>query len=341
MSWSVGTDAFRRLLEQMGAIRWGWAREELPGVLERFGWTRVEDDELGVTVDLGPAFAGARWTTTRVAWKGGPVKSTSLVLATGDAADPADALRLGDEFERLLGIATQVIGAPSDRRPGPTQVASWRRAEEQGTIQLGQHRRAVNLRWSSNAAQVRQDGWDAESCREQAAEFARTVRPDPDAYVDEFFEPETAEVGGERLIEQVLTEDPSWERFAQVFARALLRLRDGSTLILTRPGNNYVQFQYSTGRDATGHFFSLEVSSQAVREENAQLTEADQECLRELGFAGAEPPFQDENWRIDQDRVIDTDLAEQCTGQALRALREVVRAQRPADLSVKAFNAFA
>ena len=332
------TDAFRRLLERMGENRWGWTREELPGVLERFGWTRVLDDELGVTVDLGPAFAGSARTTARVAWRNGPVMCTTLVLATGDTADPADALRLGDDFERRLGIGTEVLGAPSDRLSGPRQEASWRGPEERGTVQLAQHRRAVTLRWSSNAAQAVQDGRDAKRRPEQAAQFARIVRPDPDGHVDGSVEPEPPEVSGERLIEHVLMEDPSWERFAQVFVRALLRLRNGSSLILYRSIGNYVQFQYSTGHADS---FCLEVSCNAVREEYAQLTEADEELLRELGFVGAEPTFPNENWRIEQHRAIDADLAEQHASQAVRALREVVRAERPADLSVKAFNAFA
>ena len=332
------TDAFRRLLERMGENRWSWAREELPEVLERFGWTRVTDDELGVTVDLGPDFAGSTKTTARVAWIHGPVMCTTLVLARGDTADPADALRLGDDFERRLGIATQVLGAPSDRLSGLRQVASWRRADELGTIQLVQHRRAVTLRWSSNAAQATQDGRDAKKDQARAAEFARAERPDPDAPVDEVVPPETPEVSGERLIEHVLIEDPSWERFARVFVRALLRLRNGSSLILYRSIGDYVQFQYSTGHADS---FCLEVSCNAVREEHAQLTEADEELLRELGYAGAEPAFPNENWRIQQNRVIDADLAEQLAGQAVRALREVVRAERPADLSAEAFNAFA
>lgn len=332
------TDAFRRLLARMGENRWGWAREDLPGVLERFGWTRVLDDELGVTVDLGPDFAESAKTTARVPWIHGPVMCTTLVLARGDAANPADALRLGDRFELFLGIATEVLGTPSDRLAGLRQVASWRRADELGTIQLVQHRRAVNLRWSSNAAQATQDGRDAKKDQARAAEFARTERPDPDAPVDDVIPPTTPEVSGERLIEHVLIEDPSWERFAQVFVRALLRLRNGSSLILFRSIGNYVQFQYSTGHAAS---FCLEVSCNAVREEYAQLTEADEELLRELGFTVAGPPFRDENWRIQQNRTIDADLAEQLAGQAVRALREVVRARRPADLSVKAFNAFA
>ncbi|MCO1660991.1 hypothetical protein [Pseudonocardia humida] len=45
--------------------------------------------------------------------------------------------------------------------------------------------------------------------------------------------------------------------------------------------------------------------------------------------------------RIAQNRAINVDLAEQYTGHALAALREVVRAERPADLSVEAFKAFA
>jgi hypothetical protein len=332
------TDAFRRLLQRMGENRWGWTREELPEVLERFGWTRVLDDELGVTVDLGPDFAGSAKTTARVPWIHGPVMCTTLVLARGDAADPADALRLGDDFERRLGIATEVLGTPSDRLSGPRQVASWRGHDERGTVQLVQHRSAVTLRWSSNVAQATQDGRDAKRRPEQAAQFARIVRPDPDGHVDGSVEPEPPEVSGERLIEHVLTEDPSWERFARVFVRALLRLRNGSSLILYRSIGDYVQFQYSTGHADS---FCLEVSCNAVREEYAQLTEADEELLRELGYAGADPAFPNENWRIQQNRVIDADLAEQLAGQAVRALREVVRAERPADLSVKAFNAFA
>ncbi|MBT0773048.1 hypothetical protein KIH74_29160 [Kineosporia sp. J2-2] len=120
-------DVVRELMERIGGTRWGWAADELPAVLERLGWTWIEDDDLGVTVDPGPVAPEPR--DARVAWQDSKVITTTLALfAPGRPANrtAAGALALGDEFERTLRVAVEVLGPPTARRHGFQQVASWR-----------------------------------------------------------------------------------------------------------------------------------------------------------------------------------------------------------------------
>jgi hypothetical protein len=157
----IDDDALRRLLSTLRDTRLSWSVAEIPELVRRLGWTMVD-----MAPDEG-AIAAADWDAgdneILIGFTEKRVDDINMRIAdVGDAgfADtpgrPAARAFLYDALALALAVAEDVLGPPSDRRPGENPEVSWRRADD--TIRIERLVNSVSVVWANNEFQ---DYWDA------------------------------------------------------------------------------------------------------------------------------------------------------------------------------------
>jgi hypothetical protein len=115
-----------QLARALAALRWSWSVGEVGQVVAELGWTVAAGPGRGGLIartgyapgqglaEVGFAFAGD--TVTKV--------SVPLTDATSDLGEPATDYRR-DSFFAAAGVLGGELGAPAERRPGPTPEIRW------------------------------------------------------------------------------------------------------------------------------------------------------------------------------------------------------------------------
>ena len=134
---ALDKDALRSLLTTIRDTSWSWREADVPALAARFGWDSIElMPDLGAVVDPGHGLG-----------------SKAFRLAFDNYADGQ--VFLSDVFADALAVATEVLGAPTSRKPGARPEARWR--GDQATLILTTMSVGVTLTWASTAFQ---DHWD-------------------------------------------------------------------------------------------------------------------------------------------------------------------------------------
>ena len=151
---ALDKDALRSLLTTIRDTSWSWREADVPALAARFGWDSIElMPDLGAVVDPGHGLGSKAF---RLAFDKGQVDRITMRISSLVGKNDADGqVFLSDVFADALAVATEVLGAPTSRKPGARPEARWR--GDQATLILTTMSVGVTLTWASTAFQ---DHWD-------------------------------------------------------------------------------------------------------------------------------------------------------------------------------------
>lgn len=160
-------DAIRRVLTGLRAEHWPIPPAEVEPLLERLGWRAVSRQEAGV---LGEAGLGIGPAEASVDFSGFGETDVSLLQAelTGRVLgnSPAKAAFLQDAFARVVALATEELGPPTERRHTTYPEVRWR--NDEATLAVVRGGPSVLVRVQPNARQDSSDAADARVAEAQA-----------------------------------------------------------------------------------------------------------------------------------------------------------------------------
>lgn len=154
-SWrSVDGESLRGVLTSLRAANWGWTPAEVTAFAKKMGWEIVD------TIDDKGTFAVAPWCLgeddIEFTFSHGRVNDIITPITDNvPAKDARGQAFLGDVLAEAAAVAEEVLGAPTQVRPGNRPQLRWRGSD--ATIILKHVGVAVELVWANN---VFQDHWD-------------------------------------------------------------------------------------------------------------------------------------------------------------------------------------
>lgn len=152
-SWRVvDRSTLRELFGRLDRTQWNWSVGAVDAVAARLGWQLTENvPGRGATADAGWDLGAGQ---VRLAYHTDQVNRITMRLT--DRVPAADrAGFLGDAFAGVVGVATDVLGEPTDRTNGATPEVRWRGPLQ--TIAVQNNQSAVTVIWAGNAWL---DDWD-------------------------------------------------------------------------------------------------------------------------------------------------------------------------------------
>jgi hypothetical protein len=152
---ALDKDALRALLSTIRSTSWSWQEQEVPALVDRFGWTDILlRAGRGALIDPGHELGDKPY---RMSFDGsGKVNIITMrISSVEDEDDPEGQLFLGDVFADAAAVATEILGTATVRTPGSQPEIRWR--GEESTLILYQLSISVELTWASNEYQ---DHWD-------------------------------------------------------------------------------------------------------------------------------------------------------------------------------------
>ncbi|WP_033343264.1 DUF6301 family protein [Catenuloplanes japonicus] len=161
-------DAVRRLLTGLRAVSWPIPQSEADALLARLGWQETQRRASGVFADAGLGISPMEAAMMFTQYADEPrilmleVDVTDEVL--GDS--PAEIAFRQDEFVRVVRLATEELGPPTERRQTAVPEVRWR--DGRSSLAVVRSGIAVQVRMQDHAQQVIDDEADARALEAQA-----------------------------------------------------------------------------------------------------------------------------------------------------------------------------